>query len=109
MKGKKDYTMDELKQRVPARYHSEIEVFIKQDADKLRLHGPEDHEIRLVEGATPPFARNYKPMSAQELDAVKKYLDEQLAKGLAPRLRHLQFCWFVSPVGVFASVLTTRT
>ena len=81
MKGKKDYTMDELKQRVPAQYHSEIEVFIKQDADKLRSHGPEDHEIRLVEGATPPFARNYKPMSAQELDAVKKYLDEQLAKG----------------------------
>jgi hypothetical protein len=81
MKGKPSYTIEELKQRVPKKYHSEIEVFLKQDADKLRSHGPEDHEIKLVEGANPPFARNYKPMSAQELEAVKKYLDEHLAKG----------------------------
>ena len=81
MRGKRDYTLAELKKRVPTKYHSEIEVFIKREADNLRPHGPEDHEIRLTEGAAPPFARNYKPMSAQELDAVKKYLDEQLAKG----------------------------
>jgi hypothetical protein len=81
MQGKKNYSMEELKKKVPAKYHSEIEVFVKQEADKLRPHGPEDHEIRLPEGAIAPFARNYKPMSAQELEAVKKYLDEQLAKG----------------------------
>ena len=69
------------KRRSPLKYHSEIEVFVKQEADKLRPYGPEDHEIRLPEGAIAPFARNYKPMSAQELEAVKKYLDEQLAKG----------------------------
>jgi hypothetical protein len=81
MQGKKSYSMEELKKKVPAKYHSEIEVFVKQEADKLRPHGPEDHEIRLPEGTIAPFARNYKPMSAQELEAVKKYLDEQLAKG----------------------------
>lgn len=80
MKGKKEYTIEELKARIPVKYHSEIEVFVKQDADKLRHHGPEDHQIHLTEGATPPFARNYRPMSAQELDAVKKYIDENLAK-----------------------------
>ena len=81
MKGKPSYTIDELKQRVPEKYHSVIEVFLKQDADKPRPHGPEDHEIKLLEGTTPPFARNYKPMAAQELEAVKKYLNEHLAKG----------------------------
>ncbi|KAL1997756.1 hypothetical protein VTN02DRAFT_870 [Thermoascus thermophilus] len=34
----------------------------------------------LEEGKTPPFARNYKPMSIPELQAVKKYLDEHLDK-----------------------------
>jgi len=38
MKGKKEYTIEELKARIPVEYHSEIEieVFVKQDADKLR-------------------------------------------------------------------------
>jgi len=41
MQGK----MEELK-KVPAKYHSEIKVFVKKEADKLRPHGQEDHEIR---------------------------------------------------------------
>ena len=68
--------MEELKKKVRAKYHE-----MKQEADNLPLHGPEDHEIRLTEGSTPLFARNYRSMSAQELEAVKKYLDKQLAKG----------------------------
>ena len=72
--------MEELK-KVSAKYYSEIEVFVKQEADKIRPHGPKDYEIRLLEGTIAPFARNYRPMSIQELEAVKKYLDEQLAKG----------------------------
>jgi hypothetical protein len=35
----------------------------EREADKLRPHGPEDHEIRLPEGTIAPFARNYKPMN----------------------------------------------
>lgn len=66
---------------VPEKYHSEIEVFMKQDADQLPPHRPQDHDIQLLEGTTPPFARNYKPMTTQELEAVKKYLDENLGKG----------------------------
>jgi hypothetical protein len=45
MQGKRNYSMEELK-KVPAKYHSEIEVFVKKEADKLRPHGQEDHEIR---------------------------------------------------------------
>jgi hypothetical protein len=34
-----------------------------------------------MKGTEPPFTRSYRPMSIQELKTVKKYLDEQLAKG----------------------------
>ena len=47
----------------------------------LPPHRPVDHEILLEEGKTPSFTRSYKPMSTQELDAVKKYIDEHLGKG----------------------------
>ena len=81
MKGKQQYTREEIKKKVPQKYHSELEVFMKQDADQLPPHRPEDHEIKLMEGTTAPYARNYKPMSTQELEAVRKYLDEHLGKG----------------------------
>jgi len=54
---------------------------MKQDADRLPPHRPEDHTIQLVEGAIPPFARNYKLMSIQEQEAVRKYIQEHLGKG----------------------------
>ena len=54
---------------------------MKKEADALLPHRPMDHEILLEEGKTPSFTRSYKPMSTQELDAVKKYIDEHLGKG----------------------------
>ena len=47
----------------------------------LAPHCPEDLEIRLLEGTTPLYARNYKPMSTQELEVVRKYINEHLGKG----------------------------
>jgi transposase InsO family protein len=81
MKGKPTYSWEELLARVPRKYHSEIKVFLKKNADKLPPHRAEDHKIQLMEGTTAPFARNYRPMSEQELEAVKKYLEEHLGKG----------------------------
>jgi transposase InsO family protein len=81
MDGKPSYTLEELKEKVPKEYHGEIEVFMKREADKLPPHRQIDHEIHLEEGRSPPFVRNYKPMSTQELEAVKKYIDEHLGKG----------------------------
>jgi len=57
MKGKPTYSRAELLARVPAQFHSEIEVFIKSNADKLPPHRAEDHKIQLMEGTTAPFAR----------------------------------------------------
>ena len=54
---------------------------MKQDADILPNHRPEDHEIELIEGKQAPFVRNYKPLSEQETEAMKKYIDEHLGKG----------------------------
>ena len=63
---------------------------MKQDADRLPPHRPEDHTIQLVEGAIPPFARNYKPMSIQEQEAVRKYIQGIWEKALFARAHHLQ-------------------
>ena len=57
-----------------------IEVFIKHKADELPEHRKEDHEINLMDGKEPLYVRNYKPMSEQELEAVKKYIDEHMGK-----------------------------
>jgi len=64
--------------KVSKEYHNEIEVFMKKEADTLP---PVDHEILLEEGQMPSFTRSYKPISTQELDAVKKYIDEHLGQG----------------------------
>ena len=81
MKGKPEYTREELLKRVPAAYHSVIDVFMKHKADELPEHRKEDHQIILEAGKEAPYVRNYKPMSEQELEAVKKYIDEHLEKG----------------------------
>ena len=58
MKGKLEYTREELLKRVPAAYHSVIEVLMKHKADELPKHRKEDHQINLEEGKKPPFVRN---------------------------------------------------
>lgn len=45
VKGKPSYTREELLKRVPEEYHSEVKVFMKQDADILPEHRKEDHQI----------------------------------------------------------------
>lgn len=81
MKGKPSYTREELMERVPKEYHSQINVFMKQDADILAKRRKEDHKIELMEGKKAPFVRNYKPLSDQETEAMKKYIDKHLGKG----------------------------
>ena len=74
MKGKPDYTRQELLKKVPKEYHSMIDVFMKYDADTLPEHQDEDHSIQLEEGKSPPFVRNYRPRSDQENKAMIKYI-----------------------------------
>ena len=64
---------------VPKDFHDLLDVFSKQEADKLPPHRSYDHMIVLMEGAV-PSGPLYK-MSAPELLVLQKYLKENLAKG----------------------------
>ena len=63
MKGKPEYTQEELLKKVLKKYHSVIDVFMKRDADMLLEHQDKDHSIQLEEGKNPPFVQNYRSLS----------------------------------------------
>jgi hypothetical protein len=55
-------------------------LFSEAEANKLPPHRPYDHRIPLKEGFTPPFGPIYSLLRT-ELEALKKWLDENLSKG----------------------------
>ena len=63
MKGKRKYTRKELLEKVPKKYHSVINVFMKCDADMFLELQDKDHSIQLEEGKNPLFVQNYRPLS----------------------------------------------
>lgn len=65
---------------VPVEYHDLLPVFSKRDADKLPPHRSFDHRIPLVDGQQPSFGPIYS-LSISEQEALREYLDENLAKG----------------------------
>ena len=71
---------------IPPEYHDFADLFSKKKADELPAHGPYDHKIPLVEGATPHWGPIYK-LSPLELEALSKYIEEHLGKGF---IRHSQ-------------------
>ena len=71
------------RQLLPAEYHDYADVFSKAASDELPPHRPYDHHIRLEDGVDASQV-GYTPlrrMSDEELREVKKYLDDNLAKG----------------------------
>ena len=66
--------------KLPSEYHEFASLFSREEADKLPPHRPYDHKIPLKPGVEPPFGPLYS-MSRDELVVLKKYLDENLAKG----------------------------
>ena len=74
IKGKPEYTRKELLAKMPKKYHSIIDIFIKCEADVLSEHQEEDHTIQLEEGRNSPFVQNYRPLSNQKNDAMIKYI-----------------------------------
>uniref|UniRef100_A0A8C2DWM8 ribonuclease H n=1 Tax=Cyprinus carpio TaxID=7962 RepID=A0A8C2DWM8_CYPCA len=72
----KPYDMSGL----PPEYQDLVEAFSKTKASKLPPHRPVDCAIDLIPGSTPPKSRIFllfQPESA----AMKKYIEEELAKG----------------------------
>ena len=71
---------EKLLKKVPKEYHSEIKIFMKQNTNNLPNHRHENHEIELLEDKQGFFVRNYKLLSEQETEAIKKYIDKHLGK-----------------------------
>ena len=72
--------LPDIENLLPEEIRQFWDVFSPKESSKLPPHRPYDHEIRLVDGKTPPFGPLY-PMSREELTALKKWLEENLKKG----------------------------
>ncbi len=72
-----------LRRLLPEQYHDYADVFSKEASNKLPPHRPYDHKIQL-EDPTDLQKLGYSPLYHQptaELEAIKKYLIENLNKG----------------------------
>jgi len=58
-----------------------MDVFSKSKAGKLANHRPYDLKITLDKGTSPPYSPIYS-LSQEELMALHKFIDENLATGL---------------------------
>lgn len=72
--------MDILVRKIPEKYHDMLPLFSKEGANQLPPHREIDHAINLVPGAKYPLAPLYD-MTPLELQALRKYLDDNLTKG----------------------------
>lgn len=69
---------------MPPEYHEYLDVFSKAESDQLSSFRPRhNHKIELLEGSRPEdlgFSPLYR-MTADELEACRKYITENLHKG----------------------------
>jgi hypothetical protein len=71
----------EVTMEIPVEYHDLAKAFSKEEAEQLAPHrGALDHSIPLEEGSKPVFGPVYN-LSEVELETLRKYINEQLAKG----------------------------
>ena len=80
MKGKPQMSTDDILRKLPQWLHDIHDAFLPRLADELPPHRSWDHKIELIPGKEPPYQKN-RPLSPQELRVVRKWLDDNLAKG----------------------------
>jgi hypothetical protein len=66
--------------RIPAYYQKYAKVGSKDDSKSLPKHRPHNLAIDIADGARPPFKPLYN-LSASELEVLRKYIAEYLARG----------------------------
>jgi hypothetical protein len=74
--------------KLPEKYKDFANVFEKNKADQLPEHHPYDCPIDLEEGHSPPFGPIYGLLEP-ELQALRDYLTENLAKGFVQHSKSL--------------------
>ena len=82
MKDKSIYIQEKIMTKISKKYHNEIKIFIKQKINYLFSHYLKNLEIQLMKEIMLLFAQNYKLMTAEKLNAVKKYFNEHLKKSI---------------------------
>ena len=80
---------------VPEVYHDFADVLSKANTSLLPPHRDFDLKIELEEGASPPPGRLYL-LSLFELDALRKFIDENLSTGLLSITRVLAHIWLIT-------------
>jgi hypothetical protein len=70
----------EITNIIPPEYHKFLPLFSEAEANKLPPHYPYDHYIPLKADFTLPFGPIY-PLPRMELEALWKWLTENLSKG----------------------------
>jgi hypothetical protein len=80
MSTDEEQEVTDLASSIPSAYHQFLHLFSEVEANKLPPHRAYDHRIPLQPNFTPPFGPIY-PLSKTELEALRKWLDENLAKG----------------------------
>ena len=77
-----------LEAAVPAFYYKFEKVFGKEMQSALPKHGPQDCTIELLPNTEPPSGKLY-PMSQDELQLLREYIEEMVATGkIRPRKGH---------------------
>jgi hypothetical protein len=66
--------------KVPSKYHDLIDVFSRENSDKLPVQRPYDHKIKLIKDKQHGFGPLYG-MTQDELKVLRKYLKDHLSKG----------------------------
>ena len=66
--------------KLPPQYKDFAEVFSREAAEKLPELSDEHMEIILEQGAKPPVGRLF-PLSQEELDVLREYIDEMMKTG----------------------------
>jgi transposase InsO family protein len=80
MKGKPELTQGDIVKRLPDWLRDLSDAFLPRLADELPPRRSWDHKIELLSGTEPPYSKT-RPMSPDELRVVRKWLDDNLAKG----------------------------
>ena len=65
---------------LPEHYKEWASVFSEEEINKLPEHTSWDHEIKLIEGSTPPYGPIY-PLNEKELLVLRGYINKNLAAG----------------------------
>jgi len=76
-----------LAERLPTQYRDFVRIFGKEAQAALPAHGEQDMNIDLKAGKQPPSGKLY-PLSPDELELLKEYLDEMLQNGKIWPIKH---------------------